>query len=71
MGGVPEEEEYSKSIIKYLEGNGISWICWVFDPDWYPRLIESFDTFKLTKGGEFFQQALRRNFKQPDSVENK
>ena len=66
-----EKEDYGKSIIKYLEGNGISWMCWIYDPDWYPRLIESFDTFKLTSGGEFFQQALQKNLKQPNNVEQK
>jgi aryl-phospho-beta-D-glucosidase BglC (GH1 family) len=56
------KEEYSKSIIAYLEANGISWICWIYDSDWYPRLIESLDSFKLTASGEFFQQALQKNF---------
>ncbi|HVN48347.1 MAG TPA: cellulase family glycosylhydrolase, partial [Bacteroidota bacterium] len=59
-------EEYKNAIVQYLERNGISWICWVFDPDWYPQLIESFDTFKLTGSGEFFQQALRQNLQQPN-----
>ena len=24
---------------KYLEGRDISWLCWVFDPEWGPRLL--------------------------------
>lgn len=35
-------------------------MCWVFDPEWYPRLIESWDTFKLTESGEFFKEALQQ-----------
>ena len=50
--------DYGKEIISYLEERGISWVCWVFDPEWHPMLIESWDTFKLTKSGEFFKQAL-------------
>ena len=55
--------EYGKAIITYLENKKMSWICWVFDPEWYPRLIESWDTFKLTESGEFFRQALLRKNK--------
>lgn len=24
-------------IVEYLEGRGMSWIVWVFDPQWSPR----------------------------------
>jgi endoglucanase len=50
--------EYGKEIISYLEDKGISWICWVFDPVWKPNLLESWDGFKLTESGDFFNQAL-------------
>ena len=53
-----ENGEYGNAIIKYLEDKGISWIAWVFDPEWYPRMFESWDTYKLTPGGEFFKQAM-------------
>jgi aryl-phospho-beta-D-glucosidase BglC (GH1 family) len=52
--------EYGKEIIAYLEERGISWVCWVFDPEWHPRLIESWIPFKLSKSGEFFKQALQK-----------
>jgi len=52
--------EYGKEIISYLEERGMSWVCWVFDPEWYPRLVESWAPFKLTKSGEFFKQALQQ-----------
>jgi len=50
---------------KFFADKGISWITWAFDPDWYPRLIDSWDTFKLTEGGEFFQQAMQKSIKPP------
>jgi endoglucanase len=56
--GLAENGQYGKEIIAYLEGRGMSWMAWVYDPDWYPRLIESWDTFKLTESGEFFKKAL-------------
>ncbi|MCX7798089.1 MAG: glycoside hydrolase family 5 protein [Melioribacter sp.] len=50
--------EYGKAIIKYLESKGISWIAWVFDPEWYPSMIKSWKTFELTDSGSFFKQAM-------------
>jgi hypothetical protein len=54
-----DNREYGKAIITYLEGKHMSWIGWVFDPQWYPSLISSWDTFELTEGGEFFKQAMQ------------
>jgi len=50
-------EDFGRRIIGYLEGKGISWICWVFDPEWGPRLLQSWD-YTLTPTGKFFKQAL-------------
>jgi hypothetical protein len=58
--GAEANLNYGNTIIKFFADKGISWITWVFDPDWYPRLINSWDTFKLTEGGEFFQQAMQK-----------
>jgi endoglucanase len=58
--GQADNSEYGKEIISYLERKGISWVCWVFDPLWAPRLLQSWETFKLTESGEFFKQALMR-----------
>jgi len=55
--------EYGKEIISYLEERGISWVCWVFDPEWQPRLVESWSPFKLTKSGEYFKQAMQQGIK--------
>jgi endoglucanase len=60
LGGMPgqsNENEYGNSIVKYLEGKGISWVCWVFDPEWGPRLLQSWN-YDLTDGGKFFKKAL-------------
>ena len=49
--------DYGPSIVKYLEGRGISWMMWCFDPDWGPTLINNWE-YKLTPSGEFAKQAL-------------
>jgi endoglucanase len=55
-------EDYGNLITHYLEGRGISWLAWVFDPEWWPSLLRSWD-FGLTGPGEFFKMALHRPVK--------
>jgi endoglucanase len=60
LGGFPGQSgttDYGNRIITYLEGRGISWSCWVFDPEWGPRLLQSWQ-YDLTDGGKFFKKAL-------------
>jgi endoglucanase len=57
FSGQSDNSDYGNRIIKYLEGRGISWVCWVFDPEWGPRLLKSWD-YDLTDGGNFFKKAL-------------
>jgi endoglucanase len=61
--GMKDNGAYGKAIIRYLEAKGISWICWVYDPQWYPRLITSWDSYDLTEAGEFFKEALHGQVK--------
>jgi endoglucanase len=56
-------EDYGSVIIRYLERRKISWIGWVFDADWHPALLQSWDTYELTGAGEFFKQALHGGVK--------
>jgi len=50
--------EYGKAIINYLEAKKISWSWWVYDPDWYPQMIKSWETQELTDNGKFFKDAV-------------
>ena len=59
-GDVIDENHYGNIITHYLESRGISWIAWVFDADWHPKLIESWNTYQLTEPGEFFKEAMQR-----------
>ena len=53
---------YGPAIIKYLEGKGISWTVWCFDPEWGPRLISNWD-YQLTASGEFAKAAMNGQIK--------
>jgi endoglucanase len=53
---------YGPEIIKYLEGKGISWTVWCFDPTWGPTLIKNWD-YELNASGEFAKAAMNREIK--------
>ena len=50
-------DSYMPSIIKYLEGRGISWVVWCFDPQWGPTLIRNWN-YDLNASGEFAKAAI-------------
>lgn len=54
------DASYGPAIVNYLEGRGISWIAWCFDPQWGPTLISSWDGYPLTAAGDFFQHAMQQ-----------
>jgi aryl-phospho-beta-D-glucosidase BglC (GH1 family) len=53
-----DDDHYGYHIIPYLESRNISWVCWVFDPEWHPQMLKSWDTYELTGVGAFFKEAL-------------
>ncbi|MGW8316744.1 MAG: glycoside hydrolase family 5 protein [Bacteroidales bacterium] len=55
------EDHYAYHIIDYLESRGISWTCWVYDPQWGPRMLRSWDSYELTESGAFFKEAMQGN----------
>ncbi len=55
------EGHYGRRIVKFLEERGISWAAWVFDPEWSPRMLESWEEYRLTPYGQFIGQILRRS----------
>jgi endoglucanase len=54
----PAQKDYGVTIVKYLESRGISWIAWVYDPEWDPTMFTSWDTFAPTEQGKFFIDAM-------------
>ncbi len=51
-------EGYGEAIINYLEERDISWVGWIFDADWHPKMLKSWEDYELTGSGEFFKKAL-------------
>jgi len=58
----PGREDYGPAIIKYLEGKGISWTVWCFDPEWGPTLIKNWN-YELNPSGEFAKAAMHGEIK--------
>jgi aryl-phospho-beta-D-glucosidase BglC (GH1 family) len=61
--GMADNGEYGNIIMNYLENKGIGWVAWVYDPEWYPRLFDSWDTYNLTESGKFFRDAIQGKIK--------
>ncbi|MFW6205941.1 MAG: glycoside hydrolase family 5 protein, partial [Gemmatimonadota bacterium] len=51
------DETYGRAIIDFFEERGISWVAWVFDPQWSPQLIQDWD-FTPTVQGRFFRDRM-------------
>ena len=64
QGTAVGDNDYGNLITRYLEGKGISWVAWDFDPEWGPRLLNSWN-YDLTGSGEFFKQAMHREIAKP------
>jgi hypothetical protein len=60
--GRAADPAYGPGIIKYLEGKGISWTVWCFDPSWGPTLIRNW-SFDLNASGEFAKAAMHGEVK--------
>ncbi len=58
-GQTLDEDHYAYHIIDYLESKRISWACWVYDPEWGPQMLRSWDTYELTESGAFFRDAMQ------------
>lgn len=54
---VISDESYGDAITKYTAERGISWVVWVFDPNWSPMLFYDW-TFKPTPQGVYFKKAM-------------
>jgi hypothetical protein len=53
------DETYGRAIVDFFEARGISWLAWVFDPEWSPQMFSDWD-FTPTAQGRFFRDEMRR-----------
>lgn len=56
---VISDESYGEAIVKYCQERGISFVAWVFDANWSPRMFSDWK-FTPTRQGKFFKEALTR-----------
>jgi len=61
-GGGGGNAAYGPAIIKYLEGKGISWTVWCFDPNWGPTLLSDYN-YTLNSSGLFTKAAMAGEIK--------
>lgn len=55
---VISDTTYGEAVVNYFNRKGISWVAWVFDPDWSPQLIDNWD-FVPTTQGRFFNNKMQ------------
>jgi hypothetical protein len=55
---VISDESYGDAITSYCRDKGISYVVWVFDPDWSPMLFSDWN-FTPTRQGRYFKKALQ------------
>jgi len=63
-GGGGASPAYGPTLINYLEGKGISWTVWCFDPDWGPTLISNWN-YDLNSSGQFAKAAMAGQIQKP------
>lgn len=51
------DETYGNAIINFFEERGISWVAWVFDPQWAPQMFKNWD-YEPTMQGAFFKKKM-------------
>ncbi len=57
---VIDEGSYGPRITDYLARKGVSWVAWVFDPDWAPQLIKDW-SYAPTMQGRHFRDVMLRS----------
>ncbi len=56
---VISDESYGDAITSYCDTKGISYVVWVFDPQWAPMLFSDWN-YTPTRQGRYFKQALQK-----------
>jgi endoglucanase len=57
---VISDESYGEAITEYCNKRGTSYVVWVFDPHWAPRLFSDWN-YTPTRHGKFFKKALQEH----------
>lgn len=54
---VINDGSYGPQIIEFMQQRDVSWVAWVFDPDWSPTMIKNWN-FTPTQQGAFFKKEM-------------
>jgi len=55
---VISDESYGDALVQYCDERGISYVVWVFDPDWSPMMFSDW-SFTPTRQGKYFKKVLQ------------
>jgi endoglucanase len=58
---VIDDGSYGKRITDYFGARKISWVAWVFDPDWSPQMIKDWSYEPTMQGKHFREVMLKEN----------
>ena len=56
---VISDESYGDAITEYCEEKEISYMVWVFDAEWAPRLFKNWNTYEPSRQGVYFKKKLQ------------
>ena len=56
---VISDESYGEALTAYCDERDISYVVWVFDPDWSPMLFRDWEFRELTRHGKYFKEKLK------------
>ncbi len=57
---VISDETYGEALTQYCQEKGISYVVWVFDPEWSPMMFSDWD-FTPTRSGEFWKKTMQKD----------
>ena len=56
---VISDESYGDAITNYCDSNQISYVVWVFDAEWAPRLFNDWTNYTPSRHGKYFKDKLQ------------
>tara|TARA_R110002049_G_scaffold300182_1_gene490849 strand:+ start:1584 stop:2594 length:1011 start_codon:yes stop_codon:yes gene_type:complete len=55
---INDDDTYGDAITNYCDEKEISYVVWVFDAQWAPRLFEDFKTYNPSRHGKYFKKKI-------------
>ena len=55
---INDDDTYGDAITNYCDEKEISYVIWVFDAQWAPKLFEDFETYTPSRHGKYFKKKI-------------